>query len=268
MKIFYAFDNGKYSYNCGKCGGICCIGNLYLTKKEVYNNEKIMKFYDFIDKRDDGFVIKQQKKCWLLENNSCGLKNSKPLVCSMYPVTFFKLTEDIVIVEFIPCPTSNISRKGFVKHEYRNSIIEYLSAFDLQISSYADMILDFHKYDIEREINKISKLFYDSDNVIISLFEQVLFYPPLLLLSLDKIEYLRRYWFWLYSQNSGKIDNTMNLYLFMKLKIIKFALRQYYTPIKNGKNILNFDKKNVGLFNKYFRDTSIKWKICMKNEKG
>lgn len=259
MEIIYSFSRNKYKYDCAECCGICCniCGELLITKKQLISNE--FKFYwDYCKKNGENYKITIPKKCWFLKNNACKLGEQKPIPCKLYPVEVYKLYDKLIIAELNPCPYIKISNNEIDFGETTTIINEYKDAFGISNHYLCEKISLPLKFDLEGTIKRREKNIYRyfvEENLMISLFSQIVFYPPLVFLDDNELNLVFNYYCKELKRIKSNFDNYSTLYTYIKMKCLKFVICNFYEPI---------DSNNES-FQMNIRNSKMKWKKKLIN---
>ena len=100
-------------YDCSNCKSICCQNEYKLPLLE-FEEDLLIETFPYLNP----LIMKEAKRnSWLLRSNSCILLDDsgkcsiqselgydkKPLVCKIYPLIYWKCTENIVLAYVYPC---------------------------------------------------------------------------------------------------------------------------------------------------------------------
>lgn len=251
MKIIYSFKQNTYQYDCSACNGICCniCGKLKITRNQLLMKD-FLKYVEFCEKEKDHYLISIPKKCWFIKNSKCILGDSKPLCCKLYPVEMYKLYNLAIIAEIMPCPTMKIGSSGICNVD--EDIEKYSEEFDIPNHALCSIISINKKVDLEKIIERKEKImikYMNSSSLILSLFSQLLFYPPMLFLDDNQLEDIYIIYTNSYNKLKTEFDNEMNLYIYLRSKCIRYVLKEYYIPLNPLSKV----------FEANLRDERVKW---------
>lgn len=293
MKLFFLFPDNMLEYNCFLCNGVCCNLNASLQFYQE-QTEKIKNFEyleDYTKSKNGLYTLRCGKKCWFLKKNKCSLDYfCKPIDCSLYPASFWRL-ENYIFCEIIPCPNLKLSNNNNIKYSEIKTISErYLKYFPLYEHTYCKNINYKNKIVTIEKLESIEKwkiylydfiIKYNDEikKIMLLLFTQVLAHPIVWnTLEDTKVEIFETYLkFCDKYLNSRYAANIYNIYILVRNEILKYVLNVYYFPInKNILKILSFEEKNslrifisnkgnikldYAIFKKFFDKNDTKWEV-------
>ena len=171
MDFYFAFDT-KISYSCKKCGSLCCNLNAELEFTPIQmSNYKLIPFRDFFKNNNGKYLCKSPKKCWFIKNEACILDNNKPFYCKLYPLNLYKLSEELIIIEFIPCPSTYIGENNIKK--YKSIAMDYISfnniVYHPKINKLANFKIDTNKFKIITNLIDLTLLKIKNKTAILKL---------------------------------------------------------------------------------------------------
>lgn len=153
MKILYNFPDKSISFDCYNCPDICChVSNSLLMNENQKNNvltqNKLLS--SFINEKEDVYSLSVGKQCWFLQENGCELHSKfgsegKPLTCQVYPFKVWRLTTEVYIVDYIPCPNFRVvnDESGISYKDLNPTIIEYIKLTTPKINPFV------HEVDVQ-----------------------------------------------------------------------------------------------------------------------
>lgn len=255
MKIIYTFPDNSLYYNCLACSGLCCNLNATLIFKpeQIENSpyKKYLREYSMYEKNRIQVVC--GKKCWFLKKDKCSLKEKeKPVGCKLYPVNVWKLDEEILVADIIPCPQMFYSQEMGIRYDETKRLIEELDMLiDIPHGKFAKNICINENINIKAQLEKYikwrDKMFKDSfensqDDLIKIFFAQIPLSP--VIFNIEDISYNEVFVFYwnLYKkiQKEGIFDNLYNLFVLLRNATIKHVLYMKYFPV-NKKVYSNLD---------------------------
>lgn len=201
---------------------------------------------DYINDMHKFDIVECGKKCWFLKNNHCILEEkNKPLGCKMYPVNVWKLTENLIVADVIPCPHMNLSEVKKIKYsDAADIILDFESSFGIAEGNLNKRIVRKESFDIHAKIKKYEqwKLSFirhtelqkdnEQDRIIKMLFTQVAIVPVIFFAPLDKLDDLFDYYMknYIRLKTMGLFDNIYNYYIIIRNNTIKHTIYKHYFP--------------------------------------
>jgi Fe-S-cluster containining protein len=132
----------QFRFKCKRCAALCCkLGGPVLTRKDAERIEAAgYDAKDFVEPKNGdslphvvgGLKTREDGSCIFLdfdaEQNSfhCGIYDSRPALCRLYPFSFERLEGNRVALKFIPCCMGLNNPEGKVLDE------EFVSATILE----------------------------------------------------------------------------------------------------------------------------------------
>lgn len=288
MIIVHSYFDGLYNYDCAKCGGMCCNvnTNLIFNKDQVKGIKNFEVLSEYTLKKGNSVQVNCGKKCWFLNDRSCGLsEKEKPIGCELYPVNFWKMADEIVVAEIIPCPTLKFDNKENITYDrVENRISTFNNWFGINKCSFVSKILEINPDDLKNKIfiyeqwkkklfSELQIIEQDSNiTVLRSLVTQIIIHPIVYNLDKNKWDVVKK----IYNSNLLKIEKTQygnnlySMYALARNQTLKEVLFKNYFPC-NKKTYEELSENNKELYLNIYKGIGIeKEKIfdLFYNKKG
>lgn len=273
VKVYYVFDK-KIEYSCSTCGGLCCNlnANLRFSKKQI-EEANFIWLRDYFYKVDNIYFLKTPKQCWFLKNKQCSLKKNKPLGCKLYPINLYKINNNIIVAEIIPCPSMYFNDKNLPKIHYENDIKEYIENFEISYYSKKHKLFIEEISDMEF-LNKLQLINEYLEQIQVKdIFEMLIkqiFVHPIILKIIDITNFYSILNDFILIKNmlaDYVSSNIQNQYILLNSYFYKYILFKYYTPLINKKINAKvscvedfYNMESYIIFNKIY-NSDIKWSI-------
>jgi Fe-S-cluster containining protein len=120
LDIYIAFPDKCIMYNCFECPAVCCHVANQLVMND-YQYELIMRENPLLSSLaatdEKKKFLKVGKKCWFINDGLCTIhkkygEEAKPISCQLYPINIRRISNEMIIAEYIPCPNFQASSEG------------------------------------------------------------------------------------------------------------------------------------------------------------
>ncbi|MGH7467412.1 MAG: YkgJ family cysteine cluster protein [Longimicrobiales bacterium] len=154
-KVHFAFADGRFAYDCGRCGAQCCRGHGYgLNNEETLFQLQLRPHIRFFVEGDRSPRLNQVKNCapscfFLSTEGSCEIHSTlgyeaKPETCRLFPFNGLFLVDDYLVVSPHPglCPLEverPPAKSAASSHEILLRALS-LKAIDTQIHSFKPLL--------------------------------------------------------------------------------------------------------------------------------
>lgn len=138
-KIYIAFADGRYKYDCAACDKLCCRsgGTLLLNNKMLSACAQFLPFsnVNVVELHKGLYLMPFENVCYFLRNNRCYIqsqlgKTCKPYGCNFYPLRIMKVFGEYDIVTQEMCPTGTLAKNGGISHRLAMKLTVDLLARD------------------------------------------------------------------------------------------------------------------------------------------
>lgn len=165
MSIIIGF-NLKSSYDCNKCHSKCCSGEFDLTiskkEAEIYKSQfpESIPFIstDKITDEKKKIILQRSDSCIFLNNNGdCRIHSQKPQVCRVYPLVFWKISDNQVLSYIFPCRGLGFDWYSPKTKFNENKIKEIYNSINNEFNDYyAEYIDEYNPYE-SIDLNRVKK---------------------------------------------------------------------------------------------------------------